>query len=210
LAGTRSDRAQSYAQEHQYDILSKRSERGYDTVTAVSRGGGIVRDVSKRCFAGAAMVVLVVALLPYLATPAAAQRPTQAQQNAIRQSCRSDYQAHCSDVPTGGSAALACLQQHSAQLSAPCNNAVMAVSGPSGNAPTGGHTAAPAAPPAASAGPPMSPRQEMTALRGYCGEDYRRLCRGVRPGGGRGIQCLRDNAPSLSSGCRGALSHAAR
>jgi Cysteine rich repeat len=181
----------------------------------MSRGVGIVRDVSKRCFAGAAMAVLVVALLSCLATPAAAQRPTQAQQNAIRQSCRSDYQANCSGVPTGGSAALACLQQHSSQLSPPCNNAVMAVGGPNGNAPAGNTPAGndmapPAAPPAASAGPPMSPRQQMAALRSYCGEDYRRLCRGVRPGGGRGIQCLQDNAPSLSGGCQGALSHAAR
>ena len=43
-----------------------------------------------------------------------AQQPTQAQQNAIRQNCRSDYQSYCSAVPTGGQASLQCLQQHAA------------------------------------------------------------------------------------------------
>jgi hypothetical protein len=158
------------------------------------------------------MAVLAGALLAWFVTPAAAQRPTQAQQNAIRQSCRADYQANCSGVPTGGSAALACLQQHTAQLSAPCNNAVTAVGGaPSSattnNAPTNSNNTAP--PPATSGAPPMSPRQEAATLRSYCGADFRRLCSGVRPGGGRAIQCLQANASSLSSGCRGALSHAA-
>ena len=34
---------------------------------------------------------------------AGAQQPSQAQADAIRQSCRGDYQAHCAGVPTGGS-----------------------------------------------------------------------------------------------------------
>ena len=44
-----------------------------------------------------------------VADPAPAQKPNQTQINAIRQACRSDYQTYCSSVPTGGSAALACL-----------------------------------------------------------------------------------------------------
>ena len=39
-------------------------------------------------------------------------QPTTAQQNAIRQSCRSDFMTHCSGVTPGGADALACLQQH--------------------------------------------------------------------------------------------------
>jgi hypothetical protein len=56
----------------------------------------------------------------------------------------------------------------------------------------------------------MSPRQEIAVLRQFCGADYRALCAGVRPGGGRAIACLRANAPSLSARCKGALMGALR
>src|SRR5262249_6056471 len=46
-----------------------------------------------------------------------AQKPSQSQINAMRQSCRSDYMAHCSSVPTGGAPALNCLKQNLANLS---------------------------------------------------------------------------------------------
>ncbi len=67
-------------------------------------------------------------------------------------------------------------------------------------------------PPAASATayPPMSPRQEMAALRWSCGRDFRALCGGVAPGGGRVVACLRANGPSLSPQCRRALMMARR
>jgi hypothetical protein len=74
----------------------------------------------------------LVALLAALAAPALAQQPTSAQAGAIRQACRSDYQAHCASVPTGGSAALACLQQNAASLSPGCQQAVKAVGGGAG------------------------------------------------------------------------------
>ena len=48
---------------------------------------------------------------------ALAQQPSQAQLNALRSSCRSDYMAHCSSVPTGGAPALNCLKQHMSALS---------------------------------------------------------------------------------------------
>ena len=63
------------------------------------------------------------------ASSAAAQQPSQAQANAIRQACRSDYQSHCAGVPTGGSAALSCLQQNATSLSQPCQQALAAVGG---------------------------------------------------------------------------------
>jgi hypothetical protein len=59
-----------------------------------------------------------------LVEPAAAQRPSQAQASVIRQTCRADYQAHCASVPTGGSAALACLQQNAGELSSGCQHAL--------------------------------------------------------------------------------------
>jgi len=59
--------------------------------------------------------------------PAQAQQPTQAQIATIRQTCRIDYQAHCATVPTGGAAALQCLQQNAQSLSAPCQQALGAI-----------------------------------------------------------------------------------
>jgi len=60
---------------------------------------------------------------------AGAQQPTSAQASAIRESCRGDYQAVCAGVPTGGSAALACLQQNAARTSGACQQALRAVGG---------------------------------------------------------------------------------
>jgi len=54
-------------------------------------------------------------------------QPIAAQQNAIRQACRSDYMAHCSGVTPGGAEALACLQQHAAESSAGCQRALTAI-----------------------------------------------------------------------------------
>lgn len=58
---------------------------------------------------------------------ALAQLPTDAQRSAIRSACRSDYWAYCRSVPTGGAAALSCLQQNRSSLSASCQSAVGAV-----------------------------------------------------------------------------------
>jgi hypothetical protein len=59
--------------------------------------------------------------------PVQAQQPTQAQIIAIRQACRADYQAHCATVPTGGAAALQCLQQNAQSVSAACQHALSAI-----------------------------------------------------------------------------------
>lgn len=59
-------------------------------------------------------------------SPARAQA-TDAQRDAIRTSCRSDFMSHCSGVQPGGTAAFQCLQQNTAKLSASCKSAVSAV-----------------------------------------------------------------------------------
>ena len=59
---------------------------------------------------------------------ALAQQPSQAQLNSLRSSCRGDYMAHCSSVPTGGAPALNCLKQHMPALSGGCRSAVSAIS----------------------------------------------------------------------------------
>src|SRR5436305_14827936 len=68
-------------------------------------------------------------------TPAFSQAPTDAQRDAIKSQCRSDYMAHCSSVPPGGEASLQCLQKNMSSLSAGCQGAVRAVEAPAAAAP---------------------------------------------------------------------------
>jgi hypothetical protein len=75
----------------------------------------------------ASCTALLVAAAIGAGSEALAQTPSQAQLNAMRQSCRSDYMAHCSTVPTGGAPALNCLKQNLANLSPACQNAVKAI-----------------------------------------------------------------------------------
>jgi hypothetical protein len=42
-------------------------------------------------------------------------------------------------------------------------------------------------------------------IRRFCTTDFRVLCKGVPLGQGRAIQCLANNGPSLSPGCRQAM-----
>jgi hypothetical protein len=81
-----------------------------------------------------------------ISASALAQAPTDAQREAIRSACRSDYIAHCSSVPPGGAESLQCLQKNMSSLSAACKTAVNAVQPPAA-APT--RTDVPAAAPKA-------------------------------------------------------------
>jgi hypothetical protein len=139
-----------------------------------------------------------------------AQQPTSAQQSAIRASCRGDFQAQCSGVPTGGKEALDCLKQHAASVSPACQQALAPVMGNA--APTAGAAAPAAVAPGASASrtqgaasPAMSPRDEVRVLRSSCQADYRTHCAGVPLGEGRAIACLKQNAAALSPACQHAL-----
>ena len=187
-------------------------------------------NASSRSAAGAVMTGLVLAI----ANSALAQQPTAAQQSAIRSACRSDFQAVCTGVEPGGSAALQCLKQNAVKVSAPCQQAL---------APVGGGDAAAPAAAGASAAPQgggmqgggmqgggmqgggmqgggmqggtqgrmqggmggMSMRDELVLTREACGQDYRTYCQRVQPGGGRAITCLEANAASLAPACQQAL-----
>ncbi len=145
---------------------------------------------------------------PKPAANPAAKKPSSAQVAAIRSACRSDYQQNCAGVPTGGAAALSCLEKNKANLSASCQKAVNAVGGTA--APADAATASPGAAPANATAPalvlrPMRPREVIFVLRSGCGEDARALCADVPPGGGRIMQCLATQAASLSPACTNAL-----
>jgi hypothetical protein len=159
---------------------------------------------------------LVVAFATTLAAAsgASAQQPSQQQINTIKQSCRSDYMNVCASVPTGGRAALQCLQQHQSDVSAPCQSALAAIGGVA-TSPTGSTQRSEAVPqsvPPHSVPPqsaaPLSIRQQAALMRRACGEDFRAYCRGVGLGGGHAIACLSENQARLSPGCRSALAEA--
>ena len=141
-------------------------------------------------------------------TPA---KPSSAQISAIKANCRSDYPKVCAGVPTGGAAALECLEKNKGKLSAACEKAVAAAGGGSA-APAAAGSAAPAtanAAPAAAPAPlvlrPMLPREILFVARSACGADVRALCAGVPVGGGRIIECLASQPAALSPACRDVL-----
>jgi hypothetical protein len=178
----------------------------------------------KQRIASSAALLLLGFLGCLLAGAAVAQQPSQAQASAIRQSCRSDYQSHCSGVPTGGMASLQCLQGHISELSPACQTAVGSASGGVSDRPpaSGAQTSAPGsqAPgnpasgnpprsPSSNGGPPsMPPREKLAIMRRSCGGDFRAYCRGVAMGGGEAMRCLADNQSRLSPACRDVMAEA--
>ncbi|BBK37793.1 hypothetical protein STAQ_28710 [Allostella sp. ATCC 35155] len=52
---------------------------------------------------------------------------------------------------------------------------------------------------------PAAAQEKMREARAACGADAKRFCDGIRPGGGRLMQCLKANEPALSAGCRAFL-----
>lgn len=157
-----------------------------------------------------------------MSAPVLAQAPSQAQRDAIKSQCRSDYMAHCSSVPPGGEASLQCLQKNMASLSSGCQGAVRAVEAPPAAAKpadaaapkTAAPAAATAAPnsaeskPAASAPVGQPSSAQISAIRSACRSDYPKVCAGVPTGGAPALQCLEKNKAKLSAGCEKAVSAA--
>ncbi|UPJ50331.1 hypothetical protein IVB30_02540 [Bradyrhizobium sp. 200] len=168
--------------------------------------------------------LLAAAILFATAAPALAQAPSQAQRDAIKSQCSSDYMAHCSSIPPGGEASLQCLQKNMSSLSSNCQSAVRAAEAPAAAKPA--ETAAPksaapaaatAAPAAATAAPAKSAAApatgqpssaQISAIRSACRSDYPKVCAGVPTGGAPALQCLEKNKAKLSAGCEKAVSAA--
>jgi hypothetical protein len=176
---------------------------------------------------------LLAAAIFATAAPALAQAPSQAQRDAIKSQCRSDYMAHCSSVPPGGEASLQCLQKNMSSLSSSCQSAVRAVAAPAApkaetapaatTAKPAAETATPKAaapaatttapkaaePKAATAAPAGQPSSaQVSAIRSACRSDYPKVCAGVPTGGAPALQCLEKNKAKLSAGCEKAVSAA--
>ena len=178
----------------------------------------------------AAFCALLGAALFAAATPALSQGPSEAQREAVKSQCRSDYIAHCSSVPPGGEASVQCLAKNMSSLSAGCASAVRAVqaaaapktepapaaaapakeSAPAATAKPATETAAPkaAASPAASTTAKQPTSAQISAIRSACRSDYPKVCAGVPTGGAPALQCLEKNKAKLSAGCEKAVAAA--
>ncbi|SFL43112.1 hypothetical protein SAMN03159423_1986 [Bradyrhizobium sp. NFR13] len=158
-----------------------------------------------------------------ITSSAFAQAPSQAQRDAIKTQCRSDYIAHCSSVPPGGEASLQCLQKNMSSLSSACAGAVRAVEAPAAapkaaeSTPTATpktEAAPPAAKPAATTAAPKAAAMkqpssaQIAAIHSACSSDYPKVCKGVPTGGAPALQCLEANKAKLSAGCEKAVSAA--
>ncbi|HXD51130.1 MAG TPA: hypothetical protein VN689_04515, partial [Burkholderiales bacterium] len=164
---------------------------------------------------------LSVAALLATTAPALAQAPSEAQRDAIKSQCRSDYVAHCASVPPGGEASLQCLQKNMSSLSSSCQSAVRAAEAPAAAtakpadtaapkaaAPAAATTAAPKAaePKPAAAAPAGQPTSaQISTIRSACRSDYPKVCAGVPTGGAPALQCLEKNKAKLSAGCEKAV-----
>ncbi len=86
--------------------------------------------------------------------------------------CRADLQQFCKDVQPGEGRIAACLQEHSQEFSQVCKNHIATL------------------------------EKGVRVFAKACQSDLKRYCKGIKPGGGRLIFCLKDHEADLSDGCR--------
>ena len=149
-----------------------------------------------------------------------AQQPTQAQRDAIRAACRSDFMANCSGVQPGGKEAFECLVRNDAKLSAPCKSAVNAAAPKPAEpaaaprraaAPARSETAPPAAkveraPPGIEVAPAEAQNEQLKAVQQACTlNDFVSHCSWIAPNNPEILQCLKANTADLSPNCRAAV-----
>jgi hypothetical protein len=70
--------------------------------------------------------LLAATLLLAAAAPALAQEtPSRADVYRVGQTCKTDIQTHCAEVPRGGGRILTCLNERRDQLTAECDQALV-------------------------------------------------------------------------------------
>ena len=175
-----------------------------------------------------ALCAVLTAAIVAIATPSFAQGPSEAQREAVKSACRSDYMTHCSSVPPGGEAALQCLAKNMSSLSSGCQSAVRAIEASAAPKSEPAKTeAAPAAAPkteTTTAKPAIEPESgsrpaattaakkpsdaQVSAIRSSCRGDYPKVCAGVPTGGAPALECLEKNKAKVSAACGKALAAA--
>jgi outer membrane biosynthesis protein TonB len=194
----------------------------------ITRSGGFDQKRELIEMTRTTTTALLVAAAFALATPVFAQAPSEAQREAIKSNCRSDYIAHCSSIPPGGAASLECLQKNMSSLSASCAGAVRAVEAPAAAPKTAEEPKAepkpekaeepkaepksevketkPAAAEPKAEGATKKPSQaQISAIRSACRSDYMKVCAGVPTGGAPALECLEKNKAKVSAACARAV-----
>jgi hypothetical protein len=160
-------------------------------------------------------------LLALLSSQVSAQQPTEAQRDAIRAACRSDFMANCSGVQPGGKEAFECLLQNEAKLSPSCQAAVnaaapkpsepAAAAAPEPAAPAQSETAPPAAkveraPPGIQVAPAEAQNEQLKTVQQACTlNDFVSHCSWIAPNNPEILQCLKANAADLSPNCQASV-----
>ena len=148
--------------------------------------------------------------------PLAAQQPTEAQREAIRASCRSDFIANCSGVTPGGREAFECLVRNETRLSQSCKTAVNAVAekpteatpaaAPAPAAETPAPSRAESAPPKEPAAAAASGEDALESVQKACTlSDMMAHCSWIQPNNPEIVLCLKANAADLSPTCQAAV-----
>jgi Cysteine rich repeat len=90
--------------------------------------------------------------------------------------CKADAAKLCNGVQPGGGAILKCLKSHESDLSPACKNNM------------------------------AKAKAEIKEAKEACEGDAKKLCEGIKPGGGRIIQCLKQHESELSPSCKAEMS----
>jgi hypothetical protein len=90
-------------------------------------------------------------------------------------SCKADVDKFCAQVKPGGGRIVQCLKQNEPQLSDSCKERMKMA------------------------------QAEMKEIKDACADDVQQYCAGMKPGGGRIANCLKDHKDKLSAECKTAL-----
>jgi hypothetical protein len=85
--------------------------------------------------------------------------------------CAEEIAQYCKEVKPGGGRILACLNEHQKELSDSCRDKV------------------------------EEAKKRLMKAQQACTGDMEKFCKGVQPGGGRILKCLREHPEELSSAC---------
>jgi hypothetical protein len=86
--------------------------------------------------------------------------------------CRDDAARLCPDVKPGGGALAKCMKEHASELSPACKNNI------------------------------AKAKKKAQEFKQACKDDATKLCKGVKQGGGKIVQCLKQHEDELSAACK--------
>ncbi|MEI6127822.1 MAG: cysteine rich repeat-containing protein [Pseudomonadota bacterium] len=96
------------------------------------------------------------------------------------QPCADDIVKFCQNIQPGGGRIAQCLASHVKDISSACRTRIAEI------------------------------KNRMVSVSESCEDDVEQLCKEVRPGGGRILNCLKDHAGEISSECKATLTEKRR